>query len=75
MNVDIWLPPVLAAVIGALLSPSVARGLVALAGARARQIKHVSVDGAELYANGVPMDETQLVTASLPGLMALLAFG
>src|ERR1700722_18055228 len=30
-----------------------------LAGARARRINHVPVDGAELYANGVPMDEAQ----------------
>ena len=59
MNVDVWLPPVLAAVIGALLSPSVGKGLLALAGARARRIKHVPVDGAELYGNGVPMDEDQ----------------
>jgi len=59
MNIDIWLPPVLAAVIGALLSPSVGKGLFTLAGARARHIKHVPVDGAELYANGVPMDEPQ----------------
>ena len=34
-----------------------------LAGARARRIKHVLVDGAELYANGVPMDEAQFRTA------------
>jgi hypothetical protein len=59
MNVNIWLPPVLAAVIGALLSPSVGKGFVALARARARRIRYVPVDGAELYANGVPMDETQ----------------
>jgi hypothetical protein len=59
MNIEIWLPPVLAAVIGALLSPSVGKGLVALAGARARHIKYVPVDGAELYANGAPMDEAQ----------------
>ena len=59
MNIDVWLPPVLAAVIGALLSPSVGKGLLALAGARARRIKHIRVDGAELYANGVPMDKAQ----------------
>ena len=52
MNVDIWLPPVLAAVIGALLSPSIGKGLLMLAEARACRIKHVRVDGAELYANG-----------------------
>jgi hypothetical protein len=34
-----------------------------LAGARARRIKHVPVDGAELYANGVPMDEAQFRAA------------
>ena len=50
MNISVWLPPVLAAVIGALLSPSVAKGLLTLSGARARRIKHVPVDGAELYA-------------------------
>lgn len=59
MNVDIWLPPVLAAVIGALLSPSVRKGLRALTRARARRIKHVPAHGAELYANGIPMDEAQ----------------
>jgi hypothetical protein len=63
MNVDIWLPPVLAAVIGPLLSPSVGEGLIALAGARAPRIKHVPVDDAELYANGVPMDEAQFRSA------------
>ena len=63
MNVDVWLPPVLAAVIGALLTPSVGKGLLMLAGARARRIKHVPVDGAELYANGVPMDEAQFRAA------------
>jgi hypothetical protein len=59
MNMDVWLPPVLAAVITALLSPSVGKGLLALAGARVRRIKHVPVDGADLYANGAPMDEGQ----------------
>ncbi len=59
MNINVWLPPVLAAVIGSLLSPSVGKGLLTLAGARARRIKHVPVSGAELYANGVPMDEAQ----------------
>lgn len=63
VNVDVWLPPVLAAVIGALLSPSVGKGLLMLAGARARRIKHVPVDGADLYANGVPMDEAQFRAA------------
>jgi hypothetical protein len=63
MNIDIWLPPVLAAVIGALLSPSVGKGLFTLAGARAHRIKHVTVDGAELYASGVPMDEAQFRAA------------
>ena len=63
MNIDVWLPPGLAAVIGALLSPSVGKGLLILAGARARRIKHVPVDGAELYANGVPMEESQFRAA------------
>lgn len=63
MNVDVWLPPVLAAAIGALLSPSVGKGLMALAGARARRIRYVPVPGAELYANGVPMDEAQFRSA------------
>jgi hypothetical protein len=62
MNMNIWLPPVLAAVIGALLSPSVGKGLLALAAARARRIKYVPVDGIELYDNGVPMDEFQFRT-------------
>lgn len=59
MNMDIWLPPVLAAIIGALLAPSVGKGLLALAAVRARRVKHVPVDGTELYANGVPLDEAQ----------------
>lgn len=59
MNIDIWLPPVLAAIIGALLSPGVGKGLLTLAAARARRVKHVLVDGAELYAMGVPLDEAQ----------------
>jgi soluble lytic murein transglycosylase-like protein len=63
MNISVWLPPVLAAVIGALLSPSVGKGLLILAGARARRIKHVPVDGAELYSNGMPMDESQFRAA------------
>jgi hypothetical protein len=63
MNISVWLPPVMTAVIGALLSPSVGKGLLILAGARARRIKHVPVDGAELYANGVPMDEPQFRAA------------
>jgi hypothetical protein len=63
MDIDIWLPPVLAAVIGALLSPSVGKGLLTLARARARRVKHVPVAGAELYAIGVPMDEAQFRSA------------
>jgi hypothetical protein len=63
MNIDIWLPPVLAAIIGALLSPSVGKGLLTLAGVRARQVKHVPVGGCELYASGVPMDEAQFRAA------------
>jgi hypothetical protein len=63
MNIDIWLPPVLAAIIGALLSPSVGKGLLTLAATRARQVKHVPVDGAELYANGVPLAEAQFRAA------------
>lgn len=63
MNIDIWLPPVLAAAITALLSPSVGKGLVTLAKARTRRIKHVPIDGAELYANGMPMDEAQFRSA------------
>jgi len=59
MNVDVWLPPVLAAVIGGLLSPSVGKGLLLLARARAQRIKHIPVSGVELYSNGVPMDEGQ----------------
>ena len=59
MNVDVWLPPVLAAIIGALLSPSAAKGLLTLAAARARRVKHIPITGAGLYANGVPLDEAQ----------------
>jgi hypothetical protein len=63
MNIDIWLPPVIAAIIGGLLSPSVGKGLITLAGARARRIKHVPASGAELYSSGVPMDEPQFRAA------------
>lgn len=35
------------------------KGLLALARARARRIKHIPVDGAERHANGAPMDEAQ----------------
>jgi len=59
MNIDIWLPPVLAAIIGALLSPCVGTALLALAAARTRRVKHVPTDGAEMYSNGVPLDEAQ----------------
>jgi hypothetical protein len=63
MSIDTWLPPVVAAIVTALLSPSVGKGLIALARARAQHIKHVHVDGAELYGNGVPMDEAQFRAA------------
>jgi hypothetical protein len=63
MNTNIWLPPVLAAVIGALLAPSVGKGLLTLARARACRVKHILVDGAELYDKGVPMDESQFRAA------------
>lgn len=59
MNIGIWLPPVLAAIIGGLLSPCVGTALLALAAARTRRVKHVPIDGAEMYANGVPLDEVQ----------------
>lgn len=46
-------------IVASLVAPSVAKGLWALVTVRARRVKHVSVDGAELYSNGVPMDEAQ----------------
>ena len=62
MNMDIWLPPALAAS-SAPCSPQ-ASGRVSHPGrVRARRIKHVRVDGAELYANGAPMDEAQFRAA------------
>jgi hypothetical protein len=59
MNIDIWLPPVLAAIIGALLSPSAGTALLTLAAARARRVKHMPIDGAEMYTKGIPLDEAQ----------------
>jgi hypothetical protein len=46
-------------VVGALLSSGICSAILALAGARARRVKYVPVDGAELYINGVPLDEAQ----------------
>src|SRR5258708_38844518 len=59
MNLNTWLLTVASLVIGNLIAPSVGSGLRALASARVRRVKHVPVDGAELYASGVPMDEAQ----------------
>jgi hypothetical protein len=59
MNLTTWLLTVASLVIGNLIAPSVSSGLRVLAWARARHVKHVPADGAELYANGVPMDEAQ----------------
>src|ERR1035438_1164382 len=59
MNLNTWLLTVASLVIGNLIAPSIGSGLRALASARAQRVKHVLSDGAELYANGVPMDEPQ----------------
>lgn len=75
MNADIWLPPVLAAVIGALLSPSVGKGLLVLAGARARRVKQVPVDGAELYANGMPIGRSPVPADEVHRRIGLLQHG
>jgi hypothetical protein len=47
------------AVIGAVLSSGIRQAILTLARARARRVKYVPVDGAELYSNGVPLDEAQ----------------
>lgn len=67
MNPNPWLiaiaivPVIVAAVFGTVLSPSMARAVLALARARARaraqRVKHVPVNGTYLYANGVPLTE------------------
>ena len=61
MNVDVWLPPVFGRSHWCSAVSKRRQGplFLMLAGARARRIKHVPVDGAELYANGVPQDEAQ----------------
>jgi hypothetical protein len=63
MNPNPWLiaivPVILAAVLGAVLSPSMARAVLALARARAQRVKYVPVSGTYLYANGVPLTEKQ----------------
>ncbi len=63
MNPNPWLiaivPVILAAVLGAVLSPSMARAVLALARARAQRVKYVPVSGTHLYANGVPLTEEQ----------------
>jgi hypothetical protein len=53
------LPAAITGVVVALVSPGVAKSLIALARARARRVKHVPVSGTHLYANGVPLDEQQ----------------
>jgi hypothetical protein len=50
-------------IVASLVAPGVAKSLWALVTMRARRVKHVPVDGAELYSNGVPMDETQFRAA------------
>jgi len=47
------------AVIGTLLSSGIRSAILALARSRARRVKYVPVDGAELYSNGVPLNEVQ----------------
>jgi soluble lytic murein transglycosylase-like protein len=64
VGTNIWLLVIIGggvpgAIVGALLSSSFTKAVSALARARAQRVKHVPVDGAELYVNGVPMDEAQ----------------
>jgi hypothetical protein len=63
MTPNPWLiaivPVIVGAVLGAVLSPGVARAVLALARARAQRIKYVPVSGTYLYANGVPLTEEQ----------------
>lgn len=51
--------PVAGAIVGAAVAPGLTRAVAALAGARARRVKHVEVSGADLFACGVPLDEAQ----------------
>jgi hypothetical protein len=62
MNLNTGLLTVASLVIGNLIAPSVGSGLRALTRARAQRVKHVPVDGGELYANGVPLTEAQFRT-------------
>lgn len=63
MDANTWLiafaGPVAGAVAGALLSPGLARAVLALARARAQRVKYVPASGADLYSNGVPLTEAQ----------------
>jgi hypothetical protein len=51
--------PVIGAVAGALAAPSFTNALRSLASARASRVEHVEASGSDLYANGVPLTETQ----------------
>ncbi len=68
MDKNTWLLVIVAggvpgAVVCALLSSGIRQAILALAQARARQVKYVLVEGAELCANDVPMDEAQFRAA------------
>ncbi len=68
MGKNTWLLVIVAggvpgAVVCALLSSGIRQAILALARARARRVKYVPVDRAELYTNGVPMDEVQFRAA------------
>lgn len=46
-------------ILGALAATSLIGAALRLARARAQRVKHVPVSGEELYANGVPLSESQ----------------
>jgi hypothetical protein len=46
-------------VLGALAATSLIAAVLRLARARAQRVKHVPVSGGDLYANGVPLTESQ----------------
>jgi hypothetical protein len=50
---------VISGVAGNLFAPSVTKGLLKLATARAQRVEHVPVAGTDLYASGVPLTEAQ----------------
>ena len=68
MDNNLWLLVIVAggvpgAVVASFLNPGIRPAILTLARARAQRVRYVPVDGAELYANGVPMDEAQFRAA------------